>query len=75
MLKAIQDFLRLEAASGILLVGAAVLALVVTVLLGFGGAQAARLTLGGDVTAYGVLQAAGLMFFAFAGYALFTIAS
>ena len=47
----------------------AVLAVVVTVLLGFGGADASRLTLGGDVTAYGVLQAAGLMFFAFAGYA------
>ena len=47
----------------------AVLALVVTVLLGFGGAEASRLELGADVSGYGVLQAAGLLFFAFAGYA------
>ena len=47
----------------------AVLALVVTVLLGFGGAEASRLALGADMSGYGVLQAAGLMFFAFAGYA------
>ena len=47
----------------------AVLAMVVIVLLGFGGADTSRLALGDDVTAYGVLQAAGLLFFAFAGYA------
>ena len=47
----------------------AVLALVVTVLLGFGSADASRLGLGADISGYGVLQAAGLMFFAFAGYA------
>jgi len=35
--------------------------------LGFGGPQAERLAPGGDVG--GVLQAAGLLFFAFAGYA------
>ena len=46
-----------------------VLATVVVLILGFGGADASRLALGGDVTAYGVLQAAGLLFFAFAGYA------
>ncbi|QZY46830.1 MULTISPECIES: APC family permease [Mycolicibacterium] len=47
----------------------AVLAMVVVVLLGFGGADTSRLALGDDVTVYGVLQAAGLLFFAFAGYA------
>ncbi len=47
----------------------AVLALVVTMLLGFGSADVGRLGPGGDITGYGVLQAAGLMFFAFAGYA------
>jgi len=46
----------------------AVLAAVVVLILGFGGADPARLT--GDATSgYGVLQAAGLLFFAFAGYA------
>jgi len=46
----------------------AVLAGVVVVVAGSGRAEAARITLiGGSVT--GVLQAAGLLFFAFAGYA------
>lgn len=47
----------------------ALLATVVVVILGFGSADTSRLTLGDDVSAYGVLQAAGLLFFAFAGYA------
>ncbi|MDA4109973.1 APC family permease [Mycolicibacterium holsaticum] len=47
----------------------AVLAAVVVVVLGFGDIDAARLTLGDDVSAAGVLQAAALLFFAFAGYA------
>ena len=47
----------------------AILATVVVVLLGSGDADAARLSLGDDVSAVGVLQAAGLLFFAFAGYA------
>ncbi|MDQ2636368.1 MAG: APC family permease [Actinomycetota bacterium] len=47
----------------------AVLAAVVVVVLGFGDVDAARLTLGDDVSAGGVLQAAALLFFAFAGYA------
>ncbi|MBB2989333.1 APA family basic amino acid/polyamine antiporter [Mycolicibacterium iranicum] len=45
------------------------LAVVVAVLLGSGDADAARLAPGADVTPYGVLQSAGLLFFAFAGYA------
>ncbi|MDG4663367.1 amino acid permease [Mycobacterium sp. 236(2023)] len=47
----------------------ALLAVVVVVILGSGGAEVSRLALGDDVTVYGVLQAAGLLFFAFAGYA------
>ncbi|MGK5500298.1 APC family permease [Streptomyces sp. URMC 125] len=47
----------------------AVLAAVVVSCLGSGSAEAARLDLGGDATLAGVLQAAGLLFFAFAGYA------
>ena len=47
----------------------AVLATVVVVVLGFGGADPAKLAVGPDLTGYGVLQAAGLLFFAFAGYA------
>ncbi|MDT5210674.1 MAG: basic amino acid/polyamine antiporter, family [Mycobacterium sp.] len=47
----------------------AVLAAVVVVVLGFGGVEVARLQLGDDVSIRGVLQAAGLLFFAFAGYA------
>lgn len=47
----------------------AVLAAVVVVIAGFGAPDGARLALGSDVTVVGVLQAAGLLFFAFAGYA------
>jgi len=47
----------------------AVLAAVVVVILGFGDSDGSRLTFGDDITAGGVLQAAGLLFFAFAGYA------
>jgi basic amino acid/polyamine antiporter, APA family len=47
----------------------AVLAAVVVVILGFGDADATRLALGDDISIGGVLQAAGLLFFAFAGYA------
>ncbi|MFI8338968.1 APC family permease [Streptomyces sp. NPDC085639] len=47
----------------------AVLAAVVTACLTGGTAQAARLNIGADATTSGVLQAAGLLFFAFAGYA------
>ncbi|MFI5717862.1 APC family permease [Nocardia sp. NPDC051750] len=47
----------------------AVLAAVVVVAFGSGEADTARLALGSDITTAGVLQAAGLLFFAFAGYA------
>nr|BFE69979.1 hypothetical protein GCM10020092_032800 [Actinoplanes digitatis] len=47
----------------------AVLAAVVTACLASPTADTGRLDIGGDVTAGGVLQAAGLLFFAFAGYA------
>ncbi|MFF7186273.1 APC family permease [Streptomyces sp. NPDC008222] len=47
----------------------AVLASVVVVCLGSGAADAARLDVGHSGGAAGVLQAAGLLFFAFAGYA------
>ncbi|MFH8236993.1 APC family permease [Streptomyces sp. NPDC018321] len=47
----------------------AVLAAVVIASLGSGTADAARWDVGGDTDARGVLQAAGLLFFAFAGYA------
>ena len=47
----------------------AVLAGVVVVILGFGDADTARLGIGDDISVGGVLQAAGLLFFAFAGYA------
>ena len=46
----------------------AVLAAVVVVVLGFGDVDASRM-FGEDVSVAGVLQAAGLLFFAFAGYA------
>lgn len=46
-----------------------VLSMVVVVVLGFGGTDGSRLAPGADITPYGVLQAAGLLFFAFAGYA------
>lgn len=47
----------------------AVLALVVVVSLSSGHADVDRLDIGADITVGGVLQAAGLLFFAFAGYA------
>lgn len=47
----------------------AVLSAVVVTVLGFGGADAARLSFGADASVTGVVQAAGLLFFAFAGYA------
>lgn len=47
----------------------AVLAAVVVIVLGFGEVDGSRLALGDDATVRGVLQAAGLLFFAFAGYA------
>ena len=46
----------------------AVLAAVVVIVLGFGYVDASRM-FGEDVSVAGVLQAAGLLFFAFAGYA------
>ncbi|WP_330237589.1 APC family permease [Streptomyces sp. NBC_00525] len=46
-----------------------VLAVVVVVFPTSGGVETVRLDVGADVTAGGVLQAAGLLFFAFAGYA------
>ncbi|REG00963.1 amino acid/polyamine/organocation transporter (APC superfamily) [Asanoa ferruginea] len=46
-----------------------ILVLVVVAVLGWGDPQAARLDVRADATAGGVLQAAGLLFFAFAGYA------
>lgn len=47
----------------------AVLAVVVVVILGFADTDIERISVGADVSAFGVLQAAGLLFFAFAGYA------
>jgi APA family basic amino acid/polyamine antiporter len=47
----------------------AVLAAVVAIVFGSGDADASRLALGADAHALGVLQASGLLFFAFAGYA------
>ncbi|SEH50391.1 amino acid/polyamine/organocation transporter, APC superfamily [Mycolicibacterium rutilum] len=47
----------------------AVLAGVVVTVLGFGDVDPERLSLSSDTTVGGVLQAAGLLFFAFAGYA------
>ncbi|WP_327232238.1 APC family permease [Streptomyces murinus] len=47
----------------------AVLAAVVVATLTSGASQAARLDIGSDAATGGVLQAAGLLFFAFAGYA------
>ncbi|MFB6506067.1 MULTISPECIES: APC family permease [unclassified Streptomyces] len=47
----------------------AVLATVVAAGLGSGAADAGRLAVGADATVGGVLRAAGLLFFAFAGYA------
>jgi APA family basic amino acid/polyamine antiporter len=47
----------------------AVLAAAVVVVLGFGDVDGSRLAFGDDITVRGVLQSAGLLFFAFAGYA------
>jgi APA family basic amino acid/polyamine antiporter len=47
----------------------AVLVTVVVTVLTAGDVNAARLSIGDDTTAPGILQAAGLLFFAFAGYA------
>ena len=47
----------------------AVLALVVVINLSSGHAEVGRLDIGADITVGGVLQAGGLLFFAFAGYA------
>lgn len=47
----------------------AVLAAVIVTCLAGGAARGARLDIGADATAGGVLRAAGLLFFAFAGYA------
>lgn len=46
-----------------------VLAVVVVISLRSGNADAGRLDIGADITVGGVLQAGGLLFFAFAGYA------
>jgi APA family basic amino acid/polyamine antiporter len=54
---------------GIVAVVLAVLAAFVVAALTGGEADAARLDVGADATVGGVLQAAGLLFFAFAGYA------
>ncbi|MFC5833285.1 APC family permease [Nonomuraea insulae] len=54
---------------GIVAVVVAVLAAVAVACLGSGAADAARLDVTSDATAAGILQAAGLLFFAFAGYA------
>lgn len=43
--------------------------LAAVVVTGLGGGEVDRIALGGDVTVFGVAQAAGLLFFAFAGYA------
>lgn len=47
----------------------AVLTVVVVIILGFGEPVGGRLAPGPDMTVGGVLQSAGLLFFAFAGYA------
>ena len=47
----------------------AVLAAVVVIVVGFGDVDGRRRVFGDDVSVAGVLQAAGLLFFAFAGYA------
>ncbi|HLT60084.1 MAG TPA: APC family permease [Microlunatus sp.] len=54
-----------------LIVAVVVLAILAVVIIGWSSpaADPARLALGGDAGQWGVLQAAGLLFFAFAGYA------
>jgi APA family basic amino acid/polyamine antiporter len=54
---------------GIVAVVLAVLAAMVVACFSTGSAQLTRLDIGSDATLGGVLQAAGLLFFAFAGYA------
>src|SRR6202158_5536518 len=61
--------MRLLFRSVIVAVVLAVLGAVVVIVFGFGEVDAARLAFGDDLSARGVLQAAGLLFFAFAGYA------
>jgi len=53
----------------IVVVVLAVLAMVVVISLSLGHADIGRLAIGADITVGGVLQAGGLLFFAFAGYA------
>jgi basic amino acid/polyamine antiporter, APA family len=53
----------------IVIVVLAVLTMVVVTVIGGGDLHGSRLTFGADVGVGGVLQAAGLLFFAFAGYA------
>ncbi|WP_040790216.1 APC family permease [Nocardia paucivorans] len=53
----------------IVVVVSAVLAAVAVTAFGSDAAESARLAFGSDITVGGVLQAAGLLFFAFAGYA------
>jgi basic amino acid/polyamine antiporter, APA family len=53
----------------IVVVVLAVLAAVAVIALTSGSADVSRLDIGADVTARGVLRSAGLLFFAFAGYA------
>src|SRR6478736_5947564 len=59
---------RLLGIRALVTVSVAVLVLIVALLLTSGETDASRLTVG-EPDAYGVLQAAGLLFFAFAGYA------
>jgi APA family basic amino acid/polyamine antiporter len=52
-----------------ILVGVALLALTVAIVIGFTHTAASAAVPGATVTVYGVLQSAGFLFFAFAGYA------
>lgn len=52
-----------------ILVGVSLLALTVAVIVGFGHVSATASQPGMTVTVYGILQSAGFLFFAFAGYA------
>lgn len=53
----------------IVVVVLAVLCTVIVAILASGDVDTGRLALGDDASAFGILQAAGLLFFAFAGYA------
>jgi basic amino acid/polyamine antiporter, APA family len=66
-LAGVQESARLTAAIVVFVV--AVLAIVAIVSVTSGSADAANLDITSDVSASGLLQAAGLLFFAFAGYA------